>query len=129
MEGLAQLVDATSVGDELLRLERALADRNPDGVPAGLLSLLADEFVEIGRSGRIWTKDSIAPYLTTGPAPVPSLIEDFRVDQLSPRLYLVTYRGAMALRSSIWVQRGGRWQMRFHQGTPLPMQSGGEQST
>jgi hypothetical protein len=93
-----------------------------------LLSLLAEEFVEIGRSGRTWSKASIAPYLESGPEPAPTLIEDFRADQLAPDIYLVTYRGAMATRASIWVLRGGRWQMRFHQGTPLPVQSTGGQS-
>ncbi len=123
------VMDRTAIEDDLLRLERALADRNPDGVPEGLLSLLAEEFMEIGRSGRIWTKGSIAALLQSGPAPIPTPFEDFRVDQLSPGLCLVTYRGAMAIRSSIWVLRDGRWQMRFHQGTPLPVESVGEQSS
>ncbi len=46
---------------------------------------------------------------------------------------LVTYRShhtvqgsetAAALRSSLWVWRDGRWQMVFHQGTPLVTPSG-----
>jgi hypothetical protein len=38
---------------------------------------------------------------------------------------LCTYRtvsstGREVLRSSVWVERAGRWLMTFHQGTPIP---------
>jgi glyoxylase I family protein len=47
-------------------------------------------------------------------------MEDFAVTRLAAGAALVTYRSRdprHARRSSIWVRRGGRWVMRFHQGT------------
>jgi len=103
---------------ELLRREAALAERNPDGVEGGLVSLIADDFMEFGRSGRIWTKDSILGPLTTGPSSPPVEMEQFEAVELADNVALVTYHAALAIRCSIWVKRDGRWQMRFHQGTP-----------
>ena len=54
-------------------------------------------------------------------------IEAFAVHALSEDVALATYRTTETapgeaprrrLRSSIWVRRGGRWTLRFHQGTP-----------
>jgi glyoxylase I family protein len=105
---------------ELRRLEQALADRDPEGIDGGLPSLLADDFREFGRSGTVWTRDSIAPLLERGAVAEGVRLDDFEVHELSDGVVLVTYRGAMALRSSIWIRRAGRWQLRFHQGTPVP---------
>ena len=101
----------------LLRLEAALAARDPDGIEGGLRSLIADDFVEFGRSGRTWTRDSIRALLE-GPREDPVAIDDFAVDRLADGVALVTYRTAAAKRSSIWVRSGDRWRIRFHQGTP-----------
>jgi glyoxylase I family protein len=113
------VIRGPGVDSELLRLERALAERDAGAVAGGLVALLTDDFLEIGRSGKVWTKASIAALLERPePAPVPPF-EHVRVEELAPGLHLVTYRGALAMRASIWVWRDGRWQMRFHQGTPL----------
>lgn len=111
-------VSDAELRDELFRLEAALAARDPDGIEGGLMRLIADDFVEFGRSGRVWTRDSLRRLLEAPPtAPMP--IDRFEVVRLSDAVALVTYRGAMANRSSVWVRRDGRWQMRFHQGTPI----------
>jgi glyoxylase I family protein len=102
---------------ELLRLERALAERDPSGVDGGLMSLVATDFVEIGRSGRTWTRESIREVLEGPLAAVP--LEAFEVAMLADDIALATYRTPGAKRSSIWVRRDGRWQIRFHQGTPV----------
>jgi hypothetical protein len=111
---------ARDLRDELLRLETALASRNPTGIDGGLMSLIADDFVEFGKSGWVWTADSIREALEVPPGgPVP--IEDFRIAELADGVVLATYvmPGQPTVnRSSIWVRRQGRWQMRFHQGTP-----------
>jgi glyoxylase I family protein len=107
----------TTLRDELLRYEAALASRDPAGVDGGLLSLIADDFVEFGRSGRVWTRESMRDVLE-GPPTSPIPIERFEVAELGDDVALVTYRAARANRSSVWVRRQGRWQMRFHQGTP-----------
>jgi len=102
---------------ELLRLERALAERDPSGIDGGLRSLVADDFIEIGRSGRTWTARSIRSVLDGPSGPVP--IDAFEVALLADGVALATYRTPGAERSSIWVRRDGRWQIRFHQGTPV----------
>lgn len=102
---------------ELLRLEAAIAARDPRGIDGGLMSLVATDFLEFGRSGRVWTRDSIRE-LIEGPQSPPVAIEGFEVVELADGVVLVTYRTAMTNRSSVWIRRDGRWQLRFHQGTP-----------
>jgi len=106
--------------DELLRLERALAERDPGALPEGvdLGSLVTDDFLEFGSSGRVWDAASVHHALASTPGPVS--IEDFAVDLVAPDVALVTYRMTDPIpsnRSSLWVRRDGRWVMRFHQGT------------
>ena len=108
--------------DELLRLEAALASRDPAGVEGALMSLIADDFFEFGQSGRVWTAESIREVMEVPPSE-PAVIERFEVAELADGVVLVTYvmPGEPAVnRSSIWIRREGRWQMRFHQGTPRP---------
>jgi hypothetical protein len=45
-------------------------------------------------------------------------IEGFEVARLADEVALVTYHAGGARRSSVWVRRAGRWQMRFHQASP-----------
>jgi hypothetical protein len=56
-------------------------------------------------------------------------MEDFAVNTIVPELVQVTYRTLKtipggkpqaALRSSLWIRSGDRWQMLFHQGTRIP---------
>jgi hypothetical protein len=82
-------------------------------------ALLADDFVEFGTSGRIWSKADIVRALPQWPASERRL-EEFRVRELSDSLCLVTYKTESSLRSSIWRRVGDRWQMIFHQGTNIP---------
>ncbi len=94
--------------------------------PEALRSLLADDFFEIGSSGRVWNRDQIieaVPRMNTFTAS----IERFAVQPLAPGVALTTYRlvttsgdarTTHTLRSSIWVHREGRWRLFFHQGTP-----------
>ena len=107
------------VREELLRLESALASRNPTGIDGGLTSLIADDFLEFGSSGRVWTAESIRETLEV-PLGERLPIEDFEVALLGDGVVLATFRtpGAPGVnRSSIWVRRDGGWQVRFHQGT------------
>lgn len=108
--------------DELLRLETALARRDPSSVTGGLdglLDLIPDDFFEHGASGRTWTASDVRRVLSTEP-PRAVDIEDFVVATLADGVVLATYRARdprPTIRTSIWVRRGGRWVLRFHQGT------------
>jgi len=88
-----------------------------------LVALLADEFIEFGSSGRVYTK---ADLVATLQAEIPGVQTTSRLQVwlLAPEAALLTYvirrDGASpiyTLRSSIWQQREGRWIMVFHQGT------------
>jgi glyoxylase I family protein len=112
-------VPEPAVRDLLLRFEAALAARDPQEIPGGLMTLIADDFHEVGRSGRTWTRESIRDLLE-GPRVDPVSIDAFDAIDLADDIVLVTYRTPATKRSSIWVRRDGRWQIRFHQGTPVP---------
>jgi hypothetical protein len=110
-------MDDAAMHDQLFRYETALATRDPAGIEGGLMALIAEDFLEFGRSGRTWTRASIRAVLEEAPSPSVS-IEAFDVARLADDVALATYRAAHANRSSVWVHRDGRWQLRFHQGTP-----------
>jgi hypothetical protein len=88
--------------------------------------VLAPDFVEFGRSSRVYVR---AEVLATPPAPIPIALPlpSFRVRWIAPDVALVTYQSDLAsasgreraLRSSLWTRSNGRWQLRFHQGTPI----------
>ncbi|SEI94428.1 nuclear transport factor 2 family protein [Demequina mangrovi] len=86
-------------------------------------AILAPGFLEIGQSGRVWSREDsvgLAPVAIDVHLPLGRL----EVVELAPDVAQVRYtstpehgsRGA-ALRSSIWV-RTDRWRLQFHQATP-----------
>ena len=88
-----------------------------------LVELLADNFVEFGSSGRIYTKADLVVTLQAE-SPVKQSTDDFRVELLAPNVALLTYRihrhsapPVHTLRSSIWQLHDRQWQMVFHQAT------------
>jgi glyoxylase I family protein len=111
------------LAETLRRLEVALASANPSGVEGGLAALIPDDFLEFGASGRTWDADAIREALDRSLAEDPEELLDFEVTELAPGVVLATYRLGQprpSNRSSVWVRRGGRWQVRFHQGTLRP---------
>ncbi|GLS20892.1 hypothetical protein GCM10007874_39090 [Labrys miyagiensis] len=116
-------------------LERQLLDPALRADAAGLAALLHDGFVEFGRSGAVYDKAGVIAALAaeTSEPPGARLAQDFQIKPLSEAVALVTYvtirriEGAADLRSrrsSIWTLANGRWQMIFHQGTPIPPEVG-----
>lgn len=109
----------------LLQLETRLMD--PEVRRNGTATeTIADDFAEFGGNGRIFNKnDALA--MMRHHAPRVFALEEFNVRELTPGVALVTYRlqsqsidggpGRMSVRSSIWVQREGKWQVTFHQAT------------
>ncbi|TDI44113.1 MAG: DUF4440 domain-containing protein [Acidobacteria bacterium] len=92
----------------------------------------ADDFLEHGSSGRTFDKqETIRSLQSEVPGPTDWMIRNFAVRELARDVALVTYcisvhvgdSGAtkLSLRSSVWVHRGGRWQLTFHQGTLVPL--------
>jgi ribonuclease HI len=103
-----------SLERELLRPETR-ADLGRTGV------LLHPDFTEIGRSGRIWTRDALMMALEENPGG-PTDFELLGAERLGEGTILLTYRSysrsGTALRSSLWVLDGTQWRLRFHQSTP-----------
>jgi hypothetical protein len=116
--------------DHLKSLEERLVDPAFRIDSESVAALLADDFLEIGSSGRSFDKTSILIDLKNEPPRSTSFLSDFSVRELSPGVALVTYRATrrdlagqqigQSWRSSIWMQLGGRWQLTFHQGTRIP---------
>jgi hypothetical protein len=121
------------IEDHLKELEERLLDPTVRRNAALGASLLAEDFIEFGSSGRSFDKTSILEELKNEPTRPAPILSDFSARTLAPEVALVTYRTtrldnsgqgtAHAWRSSIWVNRAGSWQMTFHQGTPIPPQA------
>ena len=88
-------------------------------------TVLDPDFIEFGRSGRRYGRDEILPAIGEHGSITASL-HALDTRRLSPELALVTYVSEVrqgdgdewANRSSIWDCSSGRWELRFHQGTP-----------
>lgn len=85
--------------------------------------LLDKDFVEIGSGGRAHSRKEILAALLEEPTTLWTASE-FGVRMLSQNIALVSYRAfrhsnppVHSLRSSIWRETGGNWQMVFHQAT------------
>ncbi len=112
-------MSAPGLRDQLLRLEVALASRDQGVVEGGLMTLITDDFVEFGSSGRVQTYESIQDSIEHVPT-VPVTVVDFEIAELANGVVLATYIAEGFNRCSIWLRRNGRWQVRFHQGTRRP---------
>jgi len=114
-----------SPAEHLRSLEEALLDPSLRKDRVAVEKLLAEDFVEFGSSGRVWTRDRIFELLASETFS-PVLIQKFNFIPLAEHIALVTYRavhtdatkGSPSLRSSIWVKESGKWRLKFHQGTP-----------
>lgn len=112
----------------LLQLEQRLLSQATRCNCEELSHLLADDFIEFGVSGNIWNKAEVVEQLPQEHF-TQRTISQFAVKPLSEHTALVTYnchvetldqhRTIGSLRSSIWQKQDERWQMVFHQGTPL----------
>ncbi len=106
----------------LKALEERLLDPMIRGRPEEVGDLLEDGFMEIGSSGRVFSKGEMLEALHAVPGfDGPRSIRDFEAKALSDELILVVYRvpESATMRSSIWRRTEERWRMVFHQGTPL----------
>lgn len=111
-------------GDFEAVISRELRLQEPDvrGDADAVRALLHPEFREFGVSGSVWDRDSIVR-ATEASSGADERIEarDFHPTRLGPEAVMLTYtthyRGASALRTSIWVREQGEWLLRHHQGT------------
>ena len=93
-----------------------------------LNELLADDFYEIGESGRQYKKRDI---LNDLPKQIGEkyTIHNFNTVEISSGIVMATYlveketvsnnKKTFSSRTSLWQKRKEKWQIIFHQGTPL----------
>jgi len=102
-------------------LETSLQRRAVRNSPEAVAALLADDFIEFGKSGRVYDKRRTVELLRGDDSDLVPEVRDFQIRVLAEDVVLVTYRSGrgdlFALRSSIWLRKGGKWRMAFHQGT------------
>lgn len=87
--------------------------------------VLAPDFFEFGRSGRIYTRaETIHSSYVKIRCKLP--LKNFEIHPLGDLIVLVTYVSEVLYeereftnRSSIWSKTPSGWQIRFHQGTPV----------
>lgn len=113
-----------SIETTVIRLEQALLDPLVRADPRRLDTLIADDFVEVGASGRAFGKSEVLARLPVERG-VAFGVEDMAACVLAPGVVLVTYTAVRShgghctrsRRSSVWVRNAGGWRMRYHQGT------------
>ncbi len=90
-------------------------------------SVLADDFIEFGRSGRIYAREECLD-VAGGAIDAVMPLQEFRLCSLGADAVLATYKSRVtyvdevecANRSSIWLKTAQGWKLKFHQGTPAP---------
>lgn len=117
--------EASDVEEQIAKLEKRLLAPETRRSVSELEELLAEDFLEFGKSGRSFDRRAIVEALQKESPLVDATVSDFRVRQLGEDAVLATYTvragraegAATSLRSSVWVRRDERWQLVFHQGT------------
>lgn len=110
---------------ELARLEEALWVGETRFSLGWMDGVLAADFFEFGRSGRVYSRQECLD-IPAGDIVIELPLPNLKIRQLSDDIVQVTYKSVVqsdgeilgALRSSIWQRTGGGWRLKFHQGTP-----------
>ncbi len=123
---------ATPTADEIAHVLALEAELQTDACRRNrprLAELLADDFAEVGASGRIWTRQATLDHLTDtdpdGDQGEPAIeVHELTGRAVGDQLVLVQWvseRGrARARRTSLWRRDPGGWRLVHHQGTPVP---------
>jgi hypothetical protein len=111
--------------EQLQRLEEDLWREETRFDSAYMERVIAGDFFEFGRSGRVYQRSDT---LSVSRQPIAAVIPlpDFKARLLSRNVAQVTYNSQVtyngvvekARRSSIWSRTADGWVLRFHQGTP-----------
>lgn len=98
--------------DPVVRNDRAAVD-----------AMLAADFIEIGRSGRLWGRTELLDAMGGFGSSAGLVVTELEARVAAPGLVLLSYvstlSGSSARRSSLWTHTAGGWRIQFHQGTAL----------
>lgn len=111
----------------IYELELSLLRADVRSSADALAALLADDFIEFGTSGKKYTKKYILERLPNAQEKFEYVVSDFSVAAPSENIAIASFKTKVtigkdtvySLRSSHWRKNDGRWQMFFHQGTPM----------
>ncbi|HEY5785117.1 MAG TPA: ribonuclease HI family protein [Microlunatus sp.] len=113
------LDDEPTDEERVIALERDLLSADVRSDSAAVAALLHPDWTEIGRSGRLWTRDEVLDGIA--PLTEPVTLDPLAVSRVDETTILLLWRAVTdqrsELRSSWWVRDGGDWRQRFHQGT------------
>jgi hypothetical protein len=108
-------------------LETALHKKEVRNSRDKVATLIADDFLEFGKSGGTFSKQDTLDGLGKETVDLEINVSNFNAKELAANVVLVTYTASMldtdnvttvrTNRSSIWILRNNNWQMVFHQGT------------
>ncbi|MFX4273803.1 RNase H family protein [Propionibacteriaceae bacterium Y1685] len=108
-----------SAEDEVVALERELLTDQCRSDTAAVAALLHPDWYEIGRSGRLWSREDMLA--TIGPLSSPVDLEVVRTSRPADDQVLLLWRsiedGSSTLRTSLWTRGRAGWRQLFHQGT------------
>jgi hypothetical protein len=115
-----------SIEATVARLELELLEPAVRADAQRLDALLAEDFLEVGASGRSFAKADVLARLP-GEHGVTFSVGTMQTRVLAPDVALVTYavarthlgQATYSLRSSLWVKGAEGWRMRYHQGTSI----------
>jgi hypothetical protein len=108
---------------EVLRLERELQTPACRRDRARVSALLADDFIEVGASGRVWDRAATLDLLGAESGPVIE-VHDLTGQVIADGLVMARWDsargGRRARRTSLWRRDPAGWRLVHHQGTLLP---------
>lgn len=112
----------------LYELENKLLQTSTNQLLQEITDIFSEDFIEFGSSGSIYNKKQVIVYLQQI-STYKTSIENFDINILTENVVLVTYKAEKfdnykgerikSLRSSLWKFSDNKWQIVFHQGTPL----------
>jgi hypothetical protein len=107
---------------DLIALEKRLLEPAVRHSPDQVGRLLAESFVEIASSGKLYTRSEIIEDLANE-EPRHTAASNFVATQYATSVIKLTYRTStvhgIALRESVWFQTEYGWKIVFHRGTPV----------
>ncbi len=114
---MSEIFELESVKLEILHLEKALLSNEVRRNVEALSELIADDFIEFGKSGKVWNKGDVLASLPLENE-IQYEIANFRVTFETSSIVCVEYQlsedGEISLRRSIWKFIDERWQMVLH---------------